>query len=452
MSLDTSLCSSVSSSSPKNPSFRDPEFLLSHARDVCLQFWVKSIRPSSGGLFHCLRNDGSVYDSQTRHLVSSTRLVVQFSWAIMNNLTPLPSPSPSWRELLDDCLRFLRQYHYRQETGGYSWIVKVDKDINATDETNSVSEETDHTNRAYGLCFVLLAYSMAYSAGVEDARTLIDEVTSTLTRRFWEDEYGLYADEASADWSKLDDYRGQNTNMHAVEAHMAAYKATKNPFHLSRARTIANSMCVRQAALVGEALPGCGNIIYEHYSNDWKNPDLDFNRDKPNDVFKPFGFQPGHLFEWSKLLVQLHELGAQEADGSPALWRLDTARLFFDTAMKGWDELHGGIVYSCYPSKDFKFCNTFKYKWVQAEAAAAAALLSSSSEIKTADQERYAAAYDKIWIFCWNHLVDHNHGSWFRLVGENLEHLDDLKCPPGKVDYHVTGLCYDAASAFKSRA
>ena len=38
------------------------------------------------------------------------------------------------------------------------------------------------------------------------------------------------------------------------------------------------------------------------------------------------------------------------------------------------------------------------------------------------------------------------------MLGADFEAVDDLKCPPGKVDYHATGLCYDAADAFEAAA
>ena len=120
---------------------------------------------------------------------------------------------------------------------------------------------------------------------------------------------------------------------HAVEAHMAAFRATGDILHAQRARTIARNMCVRQAALV-ECVTGAGALVYEHYGPDW-SPDLNYNIDKPSDVYRPWGFQPGpchpvdryivslytgllvcllspsyvrcyagHLLEWSKLLVR----------------------------------------------------------------------------------------------------------------------------------------------------
>lgn len=204
------------------PPFRAPAWLREHARSACLSFWARSPTPQrSGGHFHCLRDDGSVYDARTRHLVSSTRLAVQWAWALRHGLAPLPAPAPDYAALLASCLRFLRERHFVPATGGFRWVVVVeddDDDAAAAAAGGAAaaapSEAADDSNRSYGLCFALLAYSAALAAGVAEARALVDEVTATLTARFWEEEHGLYADEASADFAVRDRYRGQNANMH----------------------------------------------------------------------------------------------------------------------------------------------------------------------------------------------------------------------------------------------
>ncbi len=57
---------------------------------------------------------------------------------------------------------------------------------------------------------------------------------------------------------------------------------------------------------------------------------------------------------------------------------------------------------------------------------------------------------DKLWNNAWQHLVDHEFGSWFAALGERNEKLDDIKCPHGKVDYHVVGMALDAADALEA--
>ena len=75
-----------------------------------------------------------------------------------------------------------------------------------------------------------------------------------MERRFWEPRHGLYADEAAPDWSALDPYRGQNANMHACEALLAAFEATGDPRYLHRAEVLAKNITQRQAELA-EFLP-----------------------------------------------------------------------------------------------------------------------------------------------------------------------------------------------------
>ena len=78
--------------------------------------------------------------------------------------------------------------------------------------------------------------------------------------RFWEPPQRLYADEATPEW-QLGSYRGQNANMHACEAMMAAFDATRDAY-LERALMLAESVTQRQAALAG-------GLVWEHYHADW---------------------------------------------------------------------------------------------------------------------------------------------------------------------------------------
>jgi mannose/cellobiose epimerase-like protein (N-acyl-D-glucosamine 2-epimerase family) len=77
----------------------------------------------------------------------------------------------------------------------------------------------------------------------------MQETFELMERRFWEPAHGLYADQASADWSQLDPYRGQNANMHACEALLAAFEASGEIHYLQRAETLLahTSPCARRA-------------------------------------------------------------------------------------------------------------------------------------------------------------------------------------------------------------
>ena len=128
---------------------------------------------------------------------------------------------------------------------------------------------------------------------------------------------------------------------------------------------------MRQAALAD-------GLVWEHYHADW-SVDWDYNRDDKTNIFRPWGYQPGHLTEWAKLLLILERHRAQlpgDAD-----WLLPRAVELFDAALAhAWDDELGGIFYGFAP--DGSICDGDKYFWVQAESLAAAALLGTANADK----------------------------------------------------------------------
>lgn len=384
------------------PDFRSKAFLTDHIRTI-RAFYQPQVKDPKGGFFQHFRDDGSIYDADTRHLVSSTRFV--FNHAVWFELEGEAA-------LLDDVrhgVRFLRERHLNPETGGYAWLLQGD-------------EVLDGTNHCYGLAFVILAYAWAYKVGVREAKDYLEETYATLEQHFWDAEYGLYRDEISADWQVVSPYRGQNANMHSCEAMLVAYEATQDPRYLTRAQTLASNMCQRQAALAN-------GLVWEHYDVSW-HIDWQYNLDNPKHLFRPWGFQPGHQTEWAKLLLILNQY-------APAAWLVPTAQALFDRAVSvAWDRQNGGLCYGFDPED--RICDGDKYFWVQAESLAAAARLAHAT-----GDERYWDWYNKLWQYSWSHLVDHRHGAWFRILTQDNQKIDDLKSPAGKTDYHTLGACYD---------
>jgi mannose/cellobiose epimerase-like protein (N-acyl-D-glucosamine 2-epimerase family) len=401
----------------KLPDFHARATLLDHIRHTKRFYDQRCVDPS-GGFYHFYKDDGTVYDTRTRHLVSSTRFIFNYAMA--------------WRQFSDDAdlqrlrhgVQFLRSAHRDPQTGGYAWQL---------DWVDGKATVTDGSNHCYGLAFVLLAYSHAAMAGMADARAWMDETYALMEQHFWDPVHGLYADVASADWSVLDPYRGQNANMHACEALIAAFEASGERAFLLRAETLARNITQRQAALAG-------GLIWEHYHADW-SVDTEYNRHDKSNIFRPWGYQPGHLTEWAKLLLQLERHGAQLAGGAD--WLLPRARMLFDAALdKAWDAQHGGIHYGFAP--DGSICDDLKYFWVQAESLASAALLGART-----GEQRYWDWYDRLWAYSWQHFVDHRHGAWYRILGADNSKLTDEKSPAGKVDYHTMGACYEVLTVLK---
>lgn len=388
-----------------SPDFRSEEFLRGHIRWMIGYYHPRCVDPR-GGYFHYYWNDGTFRDPDKRALVSSARMIVSYCMAART------LRSDAYDAAIRHGLRFLRDVHRDPANGGYAWqVVHVDGRWRAADAAN----------QCYGLAHVALAYAHAAAAGVPEARGWLAEIFDLLERRFWDRAHGLYADVATQDWSQLETYRGQNANMHACEAWLAAHAATGEKRYLDRATTIARNICVRQADLAN-------GLVWEHYHPDW-SVDWEYARGDFSNGYRPWGYQPGHQTEWTKLLLQLHAR-------RPEPWMRERARHFFDTALEhAWDSAQGGVVYSLEP--DLTIASHDRFAWVQIETAVAAALLARD----TGDRG-YWQRYDDLWRYCWAHMVDHEKGSWHRMLGPKNEIVAEDKGSGGK-DYHVIGACFD---------
>lgn len=392
------------------PNFRSKQFLKQHINSIH-DFYVPGVIDENGGFFQNFRDDGSCYDRDLRHLVSSARFI--FNQALWYQLYG----DVKYKDAVLHGLTYLRERHRNSRTGGYVWSLRGRKNL-------------DEVNQCYGLAFVLLAYAWAYRSGISEALEYMDETWNVMETHFWDKEFGLYKDQISADWGRVSDYRGQNSNMHSCEALLTAYEVSGEARYLERALLLAKNICVRQAKQTG-------GLIWEHYDRNWE-PDWSYNIDDPKNLFRPWGFQPGHQTEWAKLLLILNKLKSED-------WMVPLAENLFNRSMEvAWDGLNGGICYGF--DRNGRICDGDKYFWVQAESFSAAARLA----VATGNSE-YWLWYEEIWEYCWLHLIDHKYGAWFRILTQDNRKYDEMKSPIGKTDYHTMGACRDVLEVLSSQ-
>ncbi|MFB6151721.1 MAG: AGE family epimerase/isomerase [Haloarculaceae archaeon] len=384
--------------------FRDERWLHQHAVGLLNYSYPDCIDTRFGGYVGQLSDvDGHVYDAKAKHLVGTARFVFNFSVGELLG-------GPDWcRTAAEHGVNYLLDT-WRQPDGGYPW-------------TYSGREVEDSQRTCYGHAHVLLAYSTAAKAGIPRAREHVAETADLITEHFWEDEHGLCRDKLDADWVPVEEYRGQNANMHTCEAFLAAYEATGEEAYLDRSLTIAGNIA-RDLADEGDGL------VWEHFTTDWEI-DWEYNRDQPAHLFRPWGYQPGHLLEWAKLLANLSEY-------SDAGWLVDRAERYFEAAVEnGWDDERGGFVYNF--DRDGEVITADKYYWPSCEALGAAARLATI----TGDDD-YWDRYDEVWAHAWDNLVNRKYGNWyFKLTPDNEVHDDIDPTPKVTVGYHPIGACHE---------
>ncbi|MEV2278256.1 AGE family epimerase/isomerase [Nocardiopsis sp. NPDC049922] len=275
---------------------------------------------------------------------------------------------------------------------------------------------------AYTHAFVVLAAASAALAGRPGARDLLDEALRVVDAHFWEESARAVRESWDGAWTRPEDYRGANSNMHCVEAFLAAADATGDRRWTLRALAVAERLVHGVAADHDWRLP-------EHFTSDWRALP-DHNRDRPDDPFRPFGSTTGHLLEWARLLVHL-ELSLRDAGEDVPDWlRSDAVRLFDHAVRRGWAaDGADGFAYTL----DWADAPVVRERmhWVVAEATMTAWALGALT-----GDGGYTRHYDSWWDYADRHHLDREHGSWHH-------ELDPASRPsgtvwPGKPDvYHA---------------
>jgi mannose/cellobiose epimerase-like protein (N-acyl-D-glucosamine 2-epimerase family) len=263
-----------------------------------------------------------------------------------------------------------------------------------------LASTTDDTKAAYVHAFAVLAGSTATAAGVPGGRALLDDALGVWQSRFWDDDAGLAVEEWDRAWSRLDDYRGVNANMHGVEASLAAADALAGTDPGTAGRLRAQALRTTERVVHGWARERDWRLP-EHFGPDW-TPLPEFNRDRPADPFRPYGVTIGHQFEWARLALHVRSVLAD-----PPGWLLEDAIALFDAAAtRGWAaDGHDGFPYTL-DWEDRPVVGA-RMHWVLCEAVAAAAVLTAAT-----GDERYAALARRWRAHGEERFADPATGSW----------------------------------------
>jgi sulfoquinovose isomerase len=272
----------------------------------------------------------------------------------------------------------------------------------------------DATKMNYAHAHVLLAASSATAAGIPGAQDLLTAAGAAIERYFWSDAEGCARESWDAAFTESEPYRGANSNMHSVEAYLAAGDVTGDPAWHARAASIATRLIDGYARAGGWRIP-------EHFDENWQ-PLPDYNTDRRNDQFRPYGTTPGHSFEWARLLLDLEAAQAGQAvqaahasQGATLDWLPEAAIALFDTAVTDGEarDGHPGLLYTV--DTEGQPVMTARLHWVACEAVLAADAL-----YRRTGAERFAAAATRWWDEIDRYFIDRVGGSWWHELSADL--------------------------------
>ncbi len=98
----------------------------------------------------------------------------------------------------------------------------------------------DASKQGYQHFFALLGAASAVTTGHPEARKLLDYTIEIIEKYFWSEEEQMCLESWDEAFSKTEEYRGGNANMHAVEAFLIVYDVTHDKKWLDRAIRVAS--------------------------------------------------------------------------------------------------------------------------------------------------------------------------------------------------------------------
>lgn len=373
------------------------EFLES-IRNTLLEFGHRF--PSPGGGSYYLGDDGTPWTDRPRETWITSRMCHVYSIGDMLG-------HKEGKELAEAALKGLRGELHDDENGG--WYAGLTAD-------NKVLP-----NKAcYAQAFVILAGTSAVLAGIDGGKELLKDALAVYDKYFWDEKIGLSTDTWNTEFTELDSYRGLNANMHSVEAFLAVADVLNDDEYRVRAGRIIDSV-VEWAGNNNWRIP-------EHYSDDWV-PDLECNKEKPDDQFKPYGATPGHGIEWARLITQWAK--SSSLDENALRKYIDIAENLYNRAISdAWNS--DGAPGICYTTDwDGKPVVHDRMHWTLAEAINTSAVL-----YRVTGNEKYSKDYEAFMEYLDKYVLDHKNGSWFHQLDRNNNLLTTVW--PGKSDiYHA---------------
>jgi sulfoquinovose isomerase len=360
---------------PGTPQWREAEAsrLLAFGRGAAL--------PGDG--FGWLGADGTLDQTQPCPLYINARMTHVFALAHLDGVTGADALAASGLAAFGS--------RYADPVNG-GWFSEVDIS----------GQVTDSGKANYAHAHVLLAASSATAAGIPGAEAVLAAAAAAIEQHFWSEADGCAVESWDAGFTESEPYRGANSNMHSVEAYLAAGDATGNRVWHARALSIA-------ARLIDRYARGNSWRIPEHYDEQWR-PRLDYNADHPSDQFRPYGTTPGHSFEWARLLLDL-------AAGQPAppSWLAEAAAALFDQAVadaEGRDG-HPGLIYTV--DEHAQPVVTARLHWVACEA-----ILAADALHRHTGAARFAAAAARWWDEIDRYFIDREAGGWWQELAPDL--------------------------------
>jgi len=368
-------------------------------RSNILPFWIQHVVDPASGSFHgALSNDLVLDTSVERGALLSSRILWTYSAAYRRYA------EPAYLAMADHAYADLMTRFHDREHGGFFWAVGADGRV------------TSDRKQVYGQAFAIYALSEYHAA--TGRVSILDEAISVfhlIESKAREQQYGGYLEAFGRDWSPINDMRLSALDLNAP-------KSQNTLLHVMEAYT--NLLRVWPDEGLRGALADLVDIMLAHVIDaDSGHLGLFFTED-----WQPFSnrISYGHDIEAAWLLTD----AAKVLGDAALLARIESLAVHIAevTLAEGVDA-DGSLFYEGDPNG---ITNPDKEWWPQAEA-----VIGFLNAAQVSGDEKFVAAALRTWDFIAAHLIDRQHGEWFRAVTRGgVLVADALKVSFWKCPYH----------------
>lgn len=372
-----------------------------------LPFWAtQAPDPTHGGFHGAITQNLQVIEDAPRSSVVNSRILWTFAAAYRVSL------QAEHLEVAHQAYAYFNKAFWDTRSGGVYWRV----------DPRGQPLETRKHSYAQGFALYGLAEYHRVTGNpeaLERAKTLFG-----LLERYAHDEGNGYLESRAEDWSVLPDMRlsprephatqSMNTLLHLLEPFTVLLEVWKDPLLERRLRELVD-------LFLGPIFDAQTHHFGLYFDENWNSlePTLSY----------------GHDIEAVWLLVRAAEVLEDEA----LLERCRAQGVLVATAVqrRGLDT-DGSLFYEGLPDR---VVQRDKHWWVQAEG-----MVGFFEAYQISGHDEFARASHACWDFIQRHLVDREHGDWFKITDRAGTPYPHLKVGPWECPYHHARACLEMLS------
>jgi len=382
-------------------------------REDILPFWMQHVVDRERGGFHGqISNDLVVDRDASRGALLCSRILWTYSAAYRLYHDPPYLETARWayHDLLD---RF-----WDEQYGGLFWEIAVDGTPLRT------------RKQIYGQAFGIYGLSEYYRAtGDTAALNRAIDLFHLIQKHSYDPEHTGYLEAYTREWQLEQDLRLSDIDMNVAKSMNTHLHITEAFTNLMRTWND-EGLRAAQTELLGVMIDHIVDVQTYHtilfFDEQWR-------RQSDHVSY-------GHDIEASWLLVEAAEvLGDEALLTRTKVLAIEMARATLEEGL-GAD---GGLNYESGPDG---FLNTGREWWPQAEA-----VVGLINAYQLSGEESYLEAAFRSWDFIEAHLVDREHGEWFRAVTRDGQvRLDEPKVSFWKCPYHNARACMETIARLRT--